>query len=56
MADLATAPRPEATELVDVADALKIVKRELAELREEVADLRAAVDARARRGLTVHDV
>ena len=47
LGDLVATPRPEAAQTHELGETLKILQKELAGLREDVADLRAAVDARA---------
>ncbi|MFN2504667.1 MAG: hypothetical protein ABR540_10675 [Acidimicrobiales bacterium] len=45
LADLITAPRPEVAERDQLAATLKLMRSDLAELREEISELRAATDS-----------
>jgi hypothetical protein len=56
LGDLVAAPRPEASQAEVLAEALRSMQKDLAELRQDILELRAAVDARVPRGLTVQDV
>lgn len=53
LGDLACGPRPEAAVMAEMTT---VMTSELAELREELCRLRAAVDARAPRSLSVSDL
>jgi hypothetical protein len=56
LGDLVAAPRPEPAQSHELGEAMKVLQKELAELREDISELRAAVDARANEGVTVGDV
>ena len=54
--DLVAAPRPEAAHTHEVGETLKVLQKELAELREDISDLRAAVDVQGTKGAPVRNL
>ena len=56
LGDLVTTRRPEPAQSHELGEALEILQKELAELREDISELRAAVDARATKGVPVGDL